>query len=197
MFFNYNFSIKLYLTSYKNTFFYINHYIIIQRSLHIITIFKEIKLNNKKWTKANTKFCLEKQKYVNKIICEYCNKIFYKQIDHTNHMDVCVELIKKELKRSEDNVTYFQTKTQILEQQLKDKDNFIQQQFEQIKTLQSQFATVTNKAVEKPSKTTHNNNKILNISVANFKDSDIQNTLENKFNTEYISDGQKGIARFG
>ena len=168
------------------------------------------------------KYCLEKQQKVKEII-EYncikeCNKKFFSYIELEIHQNICINYLKKSIKdlteenkMSEDNVIYFQNESNQLKQQLIEKDKFIKQQLiekddqiksqrEQIKKIQEQILSITKSAVMKSTTTTNNNtinNKILNMSTLNFNDnSSIQTLLEDKYNTDIISEGQKGVDKF-
>jgi hypothetical protein len=160
--------------------------------------FKSIRTLN--YHQKTTKFCLLKQK--KQIVCEYCNFVSFSQNDLENHQNICIVFLKsknqdleekiKELQDENKDIVYYQNKIEFCEKQLIEKDN-------QIKHLQEQIVSITKTAVSKPTTTTNNNNinnKILNMSVLNLDNENIKNIINNKYNLDVISEGQKGVAKF-
>jgi len=160
--------------------------------------FKSIRTLN--YHQKTTKFCLLKQK--KQIVCEYCNFVSFSQNDLENHQNICIVFLKsknqdleekiKELQDENKDIVYYQNKIEFCEKQLIEKDN-------QIKHLQEQIVSITKTAVSKPTTTTNNNNinnKILNMSVLNLDNENIKSIINNKYNLDVISEGQKGVAKF-
>jgi hypothetical protein len=153
------------------------------------------------------KYCLEKQQKVTEYICiNECNKKFFTYLELERHQNICINYLKKNIKElieenrmSEDNVQYFQNECNQLKQQLNEKDIQIKEQKEQITILQEQIISITKTAVMKSTTTNNNtiNNRILNMTSFNFNDGGtIQSILEEKYNTDIICEGQKGVAKF-
>jgi hypothetical protein len=137
-----------------------------------------------------TKYCLIKQK--KQIICESCNKILYSQNDFENHQNNCITFLKLKIKELEDenkDIIYYQNKIELCEKQLIEKDNHI-------KHLQEQIVSITKTAVSKPTTTNNINNKILNMSILNLDNENVKSIINDKYNLDVISEGQKGVARF-
>ena len=160
-------------------------------------VFKSLKTLNQH--KRLAKFCLIKQK--KQFICEYCNDISYSDKDFEYHQNHCIIFIKsknqeleekiKELQEENKDIVYFQNKIEFCEKQLIEKDN-------QIKHLQEQIVSITKTAVSKPTTTNNNNinNKTLNMSVLNLDSENVKNIINNNYNLDVISEGQKGVAKF-
>ena len=147
--------------------------------------------------------------------CNGCNKISFSSDDNDKHMSNCIILLKNtinELKDENKDIIYFQEqmnkykelneekeknykelneeKEKNYKEQLVEKDN-------QIKFLQEQIFSITKTAISKPTTTNNNNNtKILNMSIINLENSNVENIINDKFNIDMISEGQKGIAKF-
>ena len=151
-------------------------------------VFKTLKIMNKHQKTA--KFCLTKQK--KQIICESCNNISFCENDFENHQNNCIVFLKSKIKELNDenkDIIYYQNETEFYKKQLVEKDN-------QIKHLQDQIVSITNTAVSKPTTTTNINNKILNMSVLNLDNENVKSIINDKYNLDVISEGQKGIAKF-
>ena len=164
-------------------------------------VFKTLKIMNKHQKTA--KFCLIKQK--KQIICESCNNISYSQNDFETHQNNCITFLKSKIKELNDenkDIIYFQNKIEFCEKQLVDKENYYEKQLiekdNQIKHLQEQIVSITKTAVSKPTTTNNNNinNKILNMSILNLDNENIKSIINDKYNLDVISEGQKGVAKF-
>ena len=166
---------------------------------HCNNSFKSIKSLQQHQRK--TKYCLLQQ---NKDFrCNGCNKISFSTNDNDTHMSNCIIILKNtisELKEENKDIIYFQEqmnkykelneeKEKNYKEQLIDKDN-------QIKFLQEQIFSITKTAISKPTTTNNNNTKILNMSIINFENSNVENIINDKFNLDMISEGQKGVAKF-
>jgi len=139
-----------------------------------------------------TKYCLIKQK--KQIICESCNNISFSQTDFENHQNNCIVFLKSKIEELNDenkDIVYYQNETEFYKKQLVEKDN-------QIKHLQEQIVSITKTAVSKPTTTNNNNinNKILNMSVLNLDNENVKSIINDKYNLDVISEGQKGVAKF-
>ena len=150
-----------------------------------------------------TKYCLIKQK--KQLVCKYCNFLSYSDKDFDYHQNNCIVFLKsknQELQDENKDIVYFQNKIEFCEKQLVDKENYYEKQLiekdNQIKHLQEQIVSITKTAVSKPTTTNNNNinNKILNMSVLNLDNENIKSIINDKYNLDVISEGQKGVAKF-
>jgi hypothetical protein len=165
-------------------------------------VFKNLKTLNQH--KRLAKFCLIKQK--KQLICDYCGTLSFSQNDLENHQNICITFLKskiKELENENKDIVYFQNKIEFCEKQLTEKKNYYEKQLiekdNQIKHLQEQIVSITKTAVSKPTTTTNNNNinnKILNMSVLNLDNDNVKSIINDKYNLDVISEGQKGVAKF-
>jgi hypothetical protein len=167
-------------------------------------VFKSLKTLNQH--KRLAKFCLIKQK--KQLICEYCNDISYSDKDFEYHQNHCIIFLKsknqeleekiKELENENKDIVYFQNKIEFCEKQLIEKENQLVEKDNQIKHLQDQIVSITKTAISKPTTTNNNNinNKILNMSVLNLDNENVKNIINNNYNLDVISEGQKGVAKF-
>ena len=168
-------------------------------------VFKSLKTLNQH--KRLAKFCLIKQK--KELICEYCNDISYSDKDFEYHQNHCIIFIKsknqeleekiKELQEENKDIQYYQNETEFYKKQVKEKENQLVEKDNQIKHLQEQIVSITKTAVSKPTTTTNNNNinnKILNMSILNLDNENIKSIINDKYNLDVISEGQKGVAKF-
>lgn len=153
-----------------------------------------------------TKYCLIKQK--KQIKCENCGTLSFSQVDFENHQNNCVVFLKSKIKDLEEenkDILYYQNEIEFYKKQLDEKDKQLDEKDKQlkdkdnhIKHLEEQIVSITKTAISKPTTTnnTHINNKIMNMSVLNLDSENIKNIINNKYNLDAISDGQKGIAKF-
>jgi hypothetical protein len=150
-----------------------------------------------------TKYCLIKQK--KELICEYCNFLSYSNKDFEYHQNNCITFLKNEIKELQDenkDIVHYQNETEFYKKQLIDKENYYEKQLiekdNQIKHLQDQIVSITKTAVSKPTTTNNNNinNKILNMSVLNLDNENVKSIINDKYNLDVISEGQKGVAKF-
>jgi len=160
-------------------------------------VFKTLKIMNKHQKTA--KFCLIKQK--KQIICESCNNISYSQNDFENHQNNCITFLKSKIKELNDenkDIVYYQNKIEFCEKQLIEKNEQLIEKDNQIKHLQEQIVSITKTAVSKPTTTNNNNinNKILNMSILNLDSENVKSIINDKYNLDVISEGQKGVAKF-
>jgi hypothetical protein len=145
------------------------------------------------------KFCLIKQK--KQIICGSCNNISYSQNDFENHQNNCITFLKSKIKELNDenkDIVYYQNKIEFCEKQLIEKNEQLIEKDNQIKHLQEQIVSITKTAVSKPTTTNNNNinNKILNMSILNLDSENVKSIINDKYNLDVISEGQKGVAKF-
>ena len=171
---------------------------------HCNCVFKTVKTMNQHQKTA--KFCLIKQN--KKYICEHCDNIFYSNKDFDYHKNNCIAFLKneiRELKEENKDILYYQNEIEFYKKQLDEKDKQLDEKDKQlndkdnhIKHLEEQIVSITKTAISKPTTTnnTHINNKIMNMSVLNLDSENIKNIINNKYNLDAISDGQKGIAKF-
>ena len=150
-----------------------------------------------------TKYCLVKQK--KQLVCEYCNFLSYSYKDFDYHQNNCIVFLKsknQELQDENKDIAYFQNKIEFCEKQLTEKKNYYEKQLiekdNQIKHLQEQIVSITKTAVSKSTTTNNNNinNKILNMSVLNLDNENVKSIINDKYNLDVISEGQKGVAKF-
>jgi hypothetical protein len=152
------------------------------------------------------KYCIDKRKNGN--INEYkccCETIFTSKKNLDRHKKTCniydviqpykdgnIKLQNENIKLQNENIK-FENQNKIYLEQLENKDK-------QIKELQDKLTSIALAGVSK-STTTNNinniNNKILNISPLDLNDAEkFKTILDSKFDTNYILDGQKGLAHF-
>ena len=164
-------------------------------------VFKSLKTLNQH--KRLAKFCLIKQK--KQLICEYCNDVSYSDKDFEYHQNNCVVFLKSKIKELNDenkDIVYYQNETEFYKKQLVEKERHYEKQLvekeNQIKHLQDQIVSITKTAISKPTTTNNNNinNKILNMSVLNLDNENVKNIINNNYNLDVISEGQKGVAKF-
>jgi DNA repair exonuclease SbcCD ATPase subunit len=150
---------------------------------------KELEQNNKE-LEQNNKFIEQNTKDL-----EQHNKVLGRKI----------EILEEKIKELEDenrDIIYFQNENDNLKQKNIDIEKHKKEQIEylqeQIKLLQEQIISVTKVAVAKPTTTNNTtiNNKILNMPVLNFDNNNIKHIIDDKYNTDIIACGQKGIAKF-
>jgi len=165
--------------------------------------------SNLSYHQKTAKYCLEKRETEYKEYKCSCEKNFTTKINYDRHKKICnindiinpykEENIKLEnqnkiyLKNIEDKDKQLENQNKIYLKQLEDKDKHIRE-------LEAQLASIALAGVTK-STTTNNisniNNKILNISPFDLNDSKkFKSILDSKFDTNYILDGQKGLAHF-
>jgi len=166
--------------------------------------------SNLSYHQKTAKYCLEKRETEYKEYKCSCEKNFTTKINYDRHKKICnindiinpykEENIKLEnqnkiyLKNIEDKDKQLENQNKIYLKQLEDKDKHI-------KELEAQLASIALAGVTKSTTTNNNisniNNKILNISPLDLNDSEkFKTILDSKFNTNYILDGQKGLAHF-
>ena len=166
-------------------------------------VFKSLKTLNQH--KRLAKFCLVKQK--KQLICEYCNDISYSDKDFEYHQNNCITFLKsknqeleekmKELQEENKDIVYYQNETEFYKKQLTEKNEQLVEKENQIKHLQDQIVSITKTAVSKPTTTNNNiNNKILNMSILNLDSENVKSIINDKYNLDVISEGQKGVAKF-
>jgi hypothetical protein len=146
-----------------------------------------------------TKYCLVKQK--KQIKCECCGTLSFSQNDFENHQNNCITFLKSKIKELQDenkDIIYFQNKIEFYEKQIDEKNEQLIEKDNQIKHLQDQIVSITKTAVSKPTTTnnTNINNKIMNMSVLNLDSDNVKSIINDKYNLDVISDGQKGVAKF-
>jgi hypothetical protein len=124
---------------------------------------------------------------------------------HNKELGRKIEVLEEKFKELEDenrDIIYFQNENDNLKQKNIDIEKHKKEQIEylqeQIKSLQEQIISVTKVAVAKPTTTNNTtiNNKILNMPVLNFDNNNVKHVIDNKYNTDVIAGGQKGIAKF-
>ena len=103
----------------------------------------------------------------------------------------------KELQEENKDIVYYQNETEFYKKQLTEKNEQLVEKENQIKHLQDQIVSITKTAVSKPTTTNNNiNNKILNMSILNLDSENVKNIINDKYNLDVISEGQKGVAKF-
>jgi hypothetical protein len=120
------------------------------------------------------------------------NKIYIKNIEDKDKQ--LENQNKIYLKQLEDKDKQLENQNKIYLKQLEDKDKHIRE-------LEAQLASIALAGVNKSTTTNNNvsniNNKILNISPLDLNDAEkFKTILDSKFDTNYILDGQKGLAHF-
>ena len=114
--------------------------------------------------------------------CKFCNKEFN---------------IKSSYIRHENNCHYNNPLTISLQKEndiLKEKVSSLEKQLSE---LQTQYNKVVNILAAKPTNTTNNTtNNILNMPIFDKSDTDIKRIVDEKYDRNFLIDGQKGVARF-
>ena len=167
-------------------------------------------LSSKQYLETHQEKC--KNKIVKKELileCEYCNKILSTKQMLENHKNICIKKKDVELKELKDKlkdkdklIVKISTQNENYKKQIqKQEENYTQQikkLEEQIKDLQNKLDKIANKAIDKPTTFTTNNNTINNKFELNTFPSqkEIDRKIESQFNDKYILDGMKGIAQF-
>jgi len=147
--------------------------------------FKTVSSLNKH--KRNAKYCMKiKENSVNeKEECEYCGKSMLKKSLKPHYL-VCKIFLH--YKNNEDIIKVLEEKNKALEMEivkLKTENNIYKEDSARFKKL-----------AEQPKTQNINNTKILNISSLQLDKDKIKQVLDDKFDTNYICDGQKGLANF-
>ena len=153
-----------------------------------------INTNSLKNHQRVTKYCLRKQD--KELICE-CKITFISKNQFQNHQNTCLIFLKNKITELEDenkDIYYFQEQMNKYKELNEEKEKKYKEQDNQIKYLQEQIISITKTAISKP--TTTNNTKILNMSIINLENSNVENIIQDKFNLDMISEGQKGVVKF-
>lgn len=142
--------------------------------------------------KRKTKYCLEKQNKC--IFCYGCEKSFTNDNDYGIHILNCIKFFQKKIKELEEenrDINYYQNENENLKKKIIDIEKDKKDLQEQVKHLQEQL-------ISKPTTTNNTtiNNRFVNISVINLNDDKIKNTIENNYDIDVVSEGQKGVANF-
>jgi hypothetical protein len=149
------------------------------------------------------KYCLKIQKDMNlikedeiKVItfhCIYCDKHLTSKENLNNHHRICVNKFKKE--NSEYEIKNKELSDEIVE--LKHQMEILQTKNEMLeKQLERSTTTVEEIAKQTKVQNTTNNNKILIATPLDLSKENIQAAIQNNFSDEYLTQGQKGVARF-
>jgi hypothetical protein len=131
---------------------------------------------------TKTKYCLKlqgKENIKGSFLCEGCNKDFHRKLHLNNHQKICESCTPKELLK----------KIEILEKHNK-------QLIEDRNKITKLYTELSLTLAKNPTLKTTNIHNILNLSVFNKTDEDIKQIVEEKYNKDYLIDGQKGVARF-
>ena len=167
---------------------------------------------------TTAKFCLNIQSVKNtntiiiKIIrCDHCQKEFGQSSDLVKHHKTCKYKIIHDIKtekdiefqnRERDLMQQIQTLELSYMQQLKDKDNTLQNKEIEIVKLQSEIQSLNNridkfviKGIEKSTTTTIINN-YENLSMFNFTPEQVREIVYNKYLEVHFNDGKIGFAEF-
>jgi len=152
------------------------------------------------------KYCIEKRKntiVVNEEHKCYCEKIFNCQRTFNRHKKTCnfYDLIIPYIEKLKNKDEQIETQNKIYLEQIETQNKIYLEQLDnkdkQIKELQDKLTSIALAGVSKSTTINNINNKILNISPLDLNDSEkLKNILESKFDTNYILDGQKGLAHF-
>ena len=159
-------------------------------------------ISNLNTHQKTAKYCINIR---NNVIIEeykcYCEKKFNCKKNYTRHKkscnfyDIVNPYIEENIKLNNQNIEYLK--------QLENKDKEYLKQLENkdrhIKQLELQLANIALAGVTKVStiNNINNSNKILNIGCLDLNSSDkIKTILDDKFDHNYIIDGQKGVAQF-
>ena len=164
--------------------------------------------SNLSYHQKTAKYCLDKQKKTisNKYKCNGCDKLFTTKLIYERHNNICnisyiinpykenIIKLEEQIKYKDEQLNNKDDQNKIYLKQLEDKDKHIRE-------LEAQLASIALAGVTKSTTTNNNvsniNNKILNISPLDLNDAEkFKTILDSKFDTNYILDGQKGLAHF-
>lgn len=151
-----------------------------------------------------TKYCLKIQKEMNIIQeeeiknitfhCVYCNKYLTSKENLNNHHRICISKFKKEKdvtevknKELSDEIVYLKHQLDILQT----KNDMLEKQLERSTTTVEEIAKQP-----KVQNTTNNNNKILIATPLDLSKQGVNQMIQNGFSHEYLTQGQKGVAKF-
>ena len=138
-----------------------------------------------------TKYCLKLQGNLPKkslYICSFCQKDFHIKNNLDRHISICTSnnIYVKNLQQK--NLEYRQQILLLCQEVENLKDDK--------KTLQDSYTELA-KTLAKRSITTNNTiNNNLNLAVFNKTQADIKRIVDEKYDKEYLMEGQKGVARF-
>jgi hypothetical protein len=130
---------------------------------------------------TKTKYCLKlqgKDQEKGFFICKGCDKDFHQKIVLIKHIKTCWYYKPEELLK----------RIEILE---KEKKELLEERTEWLQEKKDLMLTLA----KNPRKTTNIHNT-LNLSVFNKTEADIKQIVDEKYNKEYLIEGQKGVARF-
>ena len=152
----------------------------------ILSSLKSLKSHQQK-----TKYCLDIQGKSNikcKFICDFCNKNFFTKDSVSRHKKVC----KKEIEKLYIEQIEYKIKLEEQEEGYKIKLEKQEEEYKiQIEKLQKIIENIAVKAVSKP-----NINNIENLTFLDFKETNIQDKVDNFFTIDHLKNGIKGVARF-
>ena len=141
------------------------------------------------------KYCLKLQgkKVSGEFKCNFCGSIFTSKVGLNYHYNICKssEIIVK-LQKSEQDKKRFQNENILLKKQLEEalrREKELMKAYEKLAAISaSKSTTVTNNS------TTHNNT--LNLGVFDKSADDIKRIVDEKYDREYLVQGQLGVAKF-
>lgn len=137
----------------------------------------------------SAKYCLKMQgknapEPIKKIKCEYCGEWFGEGVRMMNHKHKCIasiKIIKDKLEETTKDRDLLQLKVRMLEEQLDDARN----------SMEKSQSCIEDIARQPKISNTVNMMTPMSIDKDSFNDA-----ISNKYNTNYLMDGQRGVARF-
>jgi hypothetical protein len=155
------------------------------------TFFNNSSLRNHQ---KKAKYCLEIQgkKVSEEFKCNFCGSIFTSKVGLNYHYNICrsSDIIVK-LQQSENDRKRVQNENILLKKQLEDA---LQREKELMKAYEKLAAISANKSTTVTNNSTTNNN--LNLGVFDKSADDIKRIVDEKYNRDYLIQGQLGVAKF-
>ncbi len=137
------------------------------------------------------KYCLKIQGAINsdKFSCQCCGKTFTQKMSLQRHVKTCTITINNSADKK--IIAELQKKNEILQSKLEDS---LRREKELMKAYEKLAAISANKSTTTTNHTTTNNT--LNLGVFDKSAEDIKRIVDDKYNRDYLVQGQLGVARF-
>ena len=136
--------------------------------------------------------------------CDYCNFSSIRKDTFSLHTKTCkkmktnkYEILEKETKDLKKKIDQFKIKLDKNVDLLEEKDKTIYRLENEIKELREQLRENFNIIASKPTIVNNTTNtKVNNMIMVDFKESSINDKVENNFTLEHLNDGIRGVAKF-
>ena len=154
----------------------------------------------------SAKYCLKIQNKDNKnsdffYKCDYCKKEFTRKYLFEDHTDKCLEKYKSLVIKLEEkinkNESLINNKTDDIDN-LKHQLDILQTKNDMLEKQLERSTTTVEEIAKQPKvqNTTTNNNKILIATPLDLSKQGVNQMIQNGFSHEYLTQGQKGVAKF-